>query len=132
MTEPLTIGALSKRTGCNIETVRYYEKIGVLPQPRRRRSGYRTYADDDVRRLTFVRRARELGFSLEEVKALLRLADEQEPSCGNARDLAVHHLAEVRRRIRDLRAIERVLAETATRCAREEGPGCPLLDLLAT
>ena len=63
---PLTIGALSKRTGCNIETIRYDEKISVLPQPRRRGSGHRTYTDDDVRRLTFVRRARELDFSIED------------------------------------------------------------------
>ena len=129
--EPMTIGALSKRAGCNIETIRYYEKIGLLPQPRRRGSGYRTYADHDVRRLTFVRRARELGFSIEEVKALRRLADEQVPSCESARELAVRHLTGVRRRISDLRAIERVLAGTAARCARDKGPGCALLDLLA-
>ena len=130
--EPLTIGAVSKRTGCNIETIRYYEKIGVLPKPARRGSGYRSYTDADVRRLMFVRRARELGFSIDEVRALLRLADQQEPSCDAARALAVHHLADVRRKIRDLRAIERVLAETAVRCERGEVPGCPLLELLAT
>jgi MerR family mercuric resistance operon transcriptional regulator len=129
--EPLTIGALAKRTGCNIETIRYYEKIGVLPKAIRRDSGYRAYTDQDVKRLTFVRRSRDLGFSIEEVKALLRLADEKEPSCESARDLAIHHLGDVRRKIRDLRSIERVLADTAARCERGEVPGCPLLELLA-
>jgi MerR family transcriptional regulator, mercuric resistance operon regulatory protein len=128
---PLTIGTLAKRTGCNIETIRYYEKIGVLPKATRRDSGYRAYTDQDVKRLTFIRRARELGFSIEEVKALFRLADEREPSCESARELAVHHLGDVRRKIRDLRSIERVLAETAARCERGEMRGCPLLELLA-
>jgi MerR family mercuric resistance operon transcriptional regulator len=129
---PLTIGALSKRTGCGVETIRYYEKIGVLPTPARRGSGYRSYAVEDVRRLAFVRRARELGFSLEEVRALLRLADQQEPSCETVRELAVHHLAEVQKKITDLRAIADVLADTAARCERGEAPGCPLLDMFAT
>ncbi len=128
---PLTIGVLSKRTGCNIETIRYYEKIGVLPKAQRQNSGYRQYAEGDVRRLTFVRRARELGFSLEDVRALLRLADEKERSCDKARRLAVHHLRDVRQKVADLRSIERVLAATAARCKNGSVPGCPLLDLLA-
>jgi MerR family transcriptional regulator, mercuric resistance operon regulatory protein len=131
ITEALTIGALAKRTGCNVETIRYYEKIGVLPQPERRGSGYRSYSASDVHRLAFVRRARELGFSIDEVRTLLRLADQLEPSCEKAHGLAVTHLADVRKKIADLSAIEGVLAETAARCERGEVPGCPLLDLLS-
>lgn len=129
--EPLSIGALSKQANCNIETIRYYEKIGLLPKPARRSSGYRTYTQADVKRLRFLRRARELGFSIDGVRALLRLADERERSCGKAHGIAVHHLTDIRKRISDLRSIERVLARTAAACRGGNIPECALLDLLA-
>lgn len=126
----IPIGELSTRTGCNIETIRYYERIGVLPAPLRR-GRYRTYGATDVRRLSFVRRARELGFPLESVRALLALADGGATSCGQARDLARAHLTEVRAKIADLRRMERVLIGAVSACDASENIGCPLLKTLS-
>ncbi len=127
----LSIGALSKRTGCNIETIRYYERLTLLPKPTRTAGGHRAYNLEHLRRLRFVRRARELGFTLGEVRALLRLASGSESSCVQVRELAAAHLASVRGKIADLRAMERVLAETVQHCEYNEQPGCPLLEALS-
>ncbi|MBW8269628.1 MerR family transcriptional regulator [Caldovatus aquaticus] len=126
----IAIGALSRRTGCHVETIRYYERIGLLPAPARR-GRYRLYGAADVARLAFVRRARELGFTLEEVRALLALAAEGEGACAEARELAAAHLADVRARIADLRAMEAALAEAVRRCDAGEAPGCPLIGALS-
>ena len=126
----LPIGELSRRTGCNIETIRYYERNGMLPSPSRR-GRYRSYGDQDVARLSFVRRARELGFTLEEVRALLGLAAAGgEASCSDVRDLAATHLKDVRDRISDLRRMERVLADQVRACDAGNNLGCPLLETL--
>ncbi len=128
----IRIGDLSHRTGCNIETIRYYERISLLPRPSRSASRYRVYGSDDVRRLTFVRRARELGFSLDGVRALLALsADSGHETCVEVRQLAAGHLVDVRAKIADLRAMERVLADAVRRCDAGEAPGCPLIDALS-
>ena len=104
----IRIGDLSHRTGCNIETIRYYERVGLLPQPPRSPSRYRLYDIDDVRRLMFVRRSRELGFSLDEVRTLLALsAKSEQETCSEVRELAAHHLEDIRAKIADLRAMER-------------------------
>jgi MerR family mercuric resistance operon transcriptional regulator len=121
---------LSTRAGVNIETVRYYERIGLLPAPPRTEGGHRSYGEPYVKRLTFVRRARELGFTLEEIRMLLVLADERKPSCIKARSLAITHLADVRQKIADLERIERVLAQTVALCAESDRPGCALLEAL--
>lgn len=126
----IAIGELSRRTGCNIETIRYYERIGLLPAPARR-GRYRLYGAEDVARLTFVRRARELGFRLDEVRTLLRFAAGGEGACAEARDLAAAHLGDVRARITDLRAMESALAEAVQRCDAGEAPCCPLIDTLS-
>jgi MerR family mercuric resistance operon transcriptional regulator len=123
-------GELSRRTGCNIETIRYYERIGLLPAPPRR-GRYRSYGTEDVARLGFVRRARELGFTVDEVRALLGLAAGGPESCAEARELAASHLKDVRARIADLKRMERVLANSVRACGAGENPGCPLLDALA-
>ncbi|MGV6876076.1 MerR family transcriptional regulator [Pseudochelatococcus sp. B33] len=94
----IPIGELSRRTGCNIETIRYYERIGLMPEPLRR-GRYRSYGPEDVGRLAFVLRARELGFTLDEVRTLLGLAASGQASCAVARDLAEVHLKDVRTRI---------------------------------
>jgi MerR family mercuric resistance operon transcriptional regulator len=126
------IGELSRRTGCNIETIRYYERAGLIPLPPRSASRYRLYDDSDVRRLAFVRRARELGFSLDDVRALLGLAaDQGEGTCIGVRQLAARHLTEVRAKIADLRAIARGLEEAIQCCDAGEVPGCPLIDALS-
>jgi MerR family mercuric resistance operon transcriptional regulator len=126
----IPIGELSRQTGCNIETIRYYERIGLMPEPPRR-GRYRSYEPEDVGRLGFVRRARELGFTLDEVRALLGLAAGGQASCAEARDLAAAHLKDVRTRIADLRRMERVLAETVRACDAGDDACCPLIATLS-
>lgn len=126
----LAIGTLSKRTGCNIETIRYYERVGLLPAPARSAGGYRLYGTDHLKRLTFIRRARALGFSIDEVRTLLQLADERKRPCAEVRVVAGAHLGDVRAKIADLRAMEQVLRKTLVRCARGAGSECPLIEAL--
>lgn len=126
----IAIGELSRLTGCNIETIRYYERIGILPKAARR-GRYRSYAQGDTERLSFVRRARELGFTLEEIRALLGIATTGQVSCIEARDIAASHLANVRARLVDLRKMERVLAATVRACDTDNHVGCPLIDTLS-
>src|SRR3989475_12835541 len=117
--------------GCKIETIRYYEKAGLLPVPARAPSGYRQYANTHLKRLTFIRRARALGFSIEEVRKLLKLADEHKRPCAEVRVVAGAHLKDVQAKIADLRAMERVLRETVAKCARGRSADCPLLESLS-
>lgn len=126
----IAIGELSLRTGCHIETIRYYERIGLLPKPARR-GRYRRYGAEDVKRLAFTRRARELGFTLNEVRALLRLAADGQDACAEVRSLAAHHLAEVRAKIDDLRIMEKVLNDAVRRCDAGKAPRCPLIEALS-
>ena len=100
---PLTRGALALRTGCNIETIRYYEQVGLLPPPPRSAGGHRLYGEGLVRRVNFVRRSRDLGFSVEEIRELLRLVDGGTYTCGEVEKLARDHVREIRRKIADLR-----------------------------
>jgi MerR family transcriptional regulator, mercuric resistance operon regulatory protein len=127
----IEIGELSRRTGCNIETIRYYERIALLRVPARGAGRYRIYDTADVRRLAFIRRARELGFTLDEVRTLLALSANNERACADVRELAESHLAEVRAKIADLRAMERVLADAVRRCAAGGALGCPIIDALS-
>lgn len=124
------IGVLSKRTGCNIETIRYYERVRLLPTPSRSAGGYRLYGTEHLKRLAFVRRARALGFSIDEVRALLALADHRKRPCAEARSLAATHLEDVRAKIASLKEMERVLRETVARCASDKGSHCPLIEAL--
>ncbi len=126
----MTIGELSKRTGCIIETIRYYERIGVMPAPPRTAGGHRIYDRDHLKRLNFVRRARALGFTLDQVRGLLALADERETSCAEVEKLARAHLDQVRARIDDLGRMEAVLDEMVAACAGGSVPECPILEAL--
>jgi MerR family transcriptional regulator, mercuric resistance operon regulatory protein len=126
----IPIGELSRRTGCNIETIRYYERIGLLPRAQRR-GRYRTYGAEDVARLGFARRARQLGFTLDEVRALLELARGGTASCETARDLAARHVKLIRTRIADLRQMERVLADAVRACQSGKLSFCPLIESLS-
>ena len=127
----LTRGDLARRTGCNIETIRYYEKTGMLPNPPRTEAGYRVYSAMHAARLRFILRARELGFTIEEIRGLLGLVDGGAPTCAEVKERAERHLADIRAKIADLRRIERVLAATAARCSGDDVPECPILDALA-
>jgi MerR family mercuric resistance operon transcriptional regulator len=126
----LTIGRLSELTGVNIETIRYYERTKVLPAPARTASGRRVYQLADARTLAFLRRARELGFSLDEIRALLRLGGPEKASCREVRRIAAHHLDDIRAKISDLRKLERLLAKTVAQCTGTTAPVCPVIGIL--
>jgi MerR family mercuric resistance operon transcriptional regulator len=129
---PLTTAALAKASGVHLETVRYYERIGLMPKPARAANGYRAYGPEHVRRLSFIRRAREIGFSVAQIKELLGLAEPGRASCAEVQNLAAAHLAEVRAKIADLRKLETILASALERCLSGTPPACPVLDLLAS
>lgn len=125
------IGVLAKRSGVHIETIRYYERIGLLAKVARSDGGYRRYRSPDADRLRFIRRARDLGFSLEKVRRLLDLSDGKSRSCRRVQDIANRHLVEVRAKMADLARMEGVLATLVTACAEGAMPDCPLLETLA-
>ena len=126
----LPIGALARRSGVNIETIRYYERIKLLPPPPRSGSGRRLFGATELRMLVFIRRSRELGFSIGEIRALLRLGGPQKASCREVRVIAAGHLEDIRAKLKDLRKLERLLAGTIARCTGRTAPDCPVLDIL--
>src|SRR2546429_5043204 len=113
----IAIGRLAKHTGTNIETIRYYERVGLWPTPARSAGGYRLFGTEHLKRLNFIRRARTLGFSIGEVRTLLRLADERKRPCAQVRVVAATHLADVRTKNAGLKGMERVLRGTGAECA---------------
>ncbi|MBO9422571.1 helix-turn-helix domain-containing protein [Labrenzia sp. R4_2] len=123
---------LARRTGCNLETIRYYEKTGMIPDPPRTASGYRVYDEAHVARLQFILRARELGFSIDEIRGLLDLVDGGTQTCAEVKERTERHLADIRDKIADLKRIEQVLAATAAQCSGEDVPECPVLEALAS
>jgi MerR family mercuric resistance operon transcriptional regulator len=128
--EGMLIGELSRLTGVNIETIRYYEKIKMLQAPPRTEGGHRIYGPIETRMLAFIRRARELGFSLDEIRALLDLGGPGTASCADVRKVATRHLDDIRAKIGDLKKLERLLARTIARCSGNRVPDCPVLDIL--
>ena len=126
----LTIGELSKLTGVNIETIRYYERIKMLSLPPRTSGGRRVFDPSHLRVLAFIRRSRELGFSPNEIRALIRLGGPEKASCRQVREIAAHHLDDIRAKITDLRKLERLLAKTVAQCTGTTAPVCPVLDIL--
>ena len=126
----ITIGALSQRTGVNIETIRYYERIGLMPPPHRTGSGYRAYRPAEVDRLRFITRSRDLGFSLEEIGSLLHLAENARLSCEEVDALARRHLEDVRARLQDLRRMESELKRVIQTCGGGVRAQCTILETL--
>ena len=127
----MKIGEAAAASGCHIETIRYYERIGLLPHPARSVSGYREYLPVEVDRLRFITRGRELGFSLEEIRSLLALSDDPTLSCRDVDQLARRHLADVRQRLRELRRIARELERTIASCAGGKRGQCAILGALS-
>jgi DNA-binding transcriptional MerR regulator len=131
----LKIGGLAERTGTNAPTIRYYEEIGLLRPAVRQAGGQRLYGDADVRRLTFIRRCREFGFSIEQVRSLVALVDDPRSSCMHVRDLAQEHLSTVRAKLTELQALERTVAAFVAscdvRCSGGSGPDCVILEDLS-
>lgn len=126
----MRIGILAERTGTSVATIRYYEAIGLLRRARRQDGGQRTYDHEDVRRLSFVRRCRDFGFPLSDVRSLLSLRSDHDASCDGARDLANTKLESIRRKLDELRGLERTIAamvETCdTGCAGGPAPACSI------
>lgn len=126
----IAIGELSKRTGVHIETIRYYERVGLLPDPPRTAGGHRVYGESHLKRLTLIARARDLGFSLREVRALLATAESGSFTCDEMRAMTLDHLASIRAKIADLKRLEATLAEVSAKCRGGSTPECPILDTL--
>jgi len=128
--EGLPIGELSRRTSVNIETIRYHERIKMLPTPARTEGGRRVYGPNELRTLAFIRRARELGFSLDDIRTLLNLGAPGQASCADVREIAAHHLDHIRAKISDLKKLERLLAKTIAQCSGNKVPDCPVVEIL--
>jgi MerR family mercuric resistance operon transcriptional regulator len=126
----LPIGEISKQSGVNVETIRYYERVKMLGPPPRTASGRRIYHSTDLRILVFIRRSRELGFSLNQIRALLRLGGPEKASCREVREIAAHHLEDIRAKLSDLKKLERLLAKTVAQCSGRTAPNCPVLNIL--
>jgi MerR family mercuric resistance operon transcriptional regulator len=131
MMKPLTIGQLARRAGVGVETVRFYERQGLLEEPERKQSGYRQYTEDVVARLRFIRRAKELGFSLKEITELIALRRDPDTTCAEVKQRAQAKLADIEAKISDLQRIKRALLLVMASC-RGRGPisDCPILDAL--
>ena len=128
----LSRGTLAQRSGVNSETVRYYEKIALLPAPDRSAGGHRVYQEDDLQRLCFIRRCREMGFSLEEIRGLLSLVDGQQVSCERVKNIADEHLRDIQTKISDLKKMERTLRTLSASCSGDDVPECPIIESLQT
>lgn len=128
--KPMKIGEVAERSGCHPETVRYYERIGLLPAPPRTAGGYRDYRPADADRLRFISRGRELGFSLEEIRSLLGLAEDDGLSCQDVDRLARGHLLDIRNRLNDLQRMASELERVIGSCSGGERGQCAILDTL--
>ena len=125
------IGELSRLTGVNIETIRYYERVGVMPKPSRSDGGHRLYENEHMKRLAFVKRSRELGFGLDDIRELLGLVDGGSFACAEVHTITTSHLDDVKRKIADLKRMERVLKSIAAECSQGDLPDCPIIDTLS-
>ena len=126
----MLIGELSRRSNVNIETIRYYERDGVIPAPPRTAGGQRVYDDTYTMRLNFVRRCRALGFGLDQIKDMLHMVDDNAVTCDQIRHMAQSHLLDVRSKITDLQKMETVLDQTISLCQGGKDPDCPIIEAL--
>jgi len=127
----LSIGELGKATTTKVETIRYYERIGLLPAPSRTAGNYRAYSEAERARLAFIRRARDLGFSLDQVRELIDLSSRREQSCARVDALADRNLAEIERKIADLQALRAELFDIIVRCKSDRIEACGVLAALS-
>jgi MerR family mercuric resistance operon transcriptional regulator len=128
--DQMSRGSLAKQTGVNIETIRYYEKIGLMPDPTRSSAGHRIYDQSQLKRLSFIRRSRELGFTLHEIRELLELVDGGDYTCAEVRDRTLRHLNDVALKICDLQKMQSTLKSMASKCDGGLVPKCPIVDAL--
>ncbi|WP_110971328.1 MULTISPECIES: Cu(I)-responsive transcriptional regulator [Pseudomonas] len=127
----MNIGQAAKRTGLSAKMIRYYESIGLLKPASRSDSGYRLYQQDDLHSLTFIKRSRDLGFSLEEVAKLLTLWQDRQRASADVKALASEHIADLNRRIEELVSLRDTLSELVAHCQGDDRPDCPILKDLA-
>jgi len=123
-------GVLAGQSGVNAETIRYYEKIGLMPEPGRSEGGHRLYEDIHLQRLCFIRRCREMGFTLEEVRELLSLVDREQVSCEHVQQIAEEHVSNIRQKIKDLQRMQGTLRDLSKQCSGEDVPDCPIIEAL--
>ncbi len=126
----LRSGEVARQAGVNVETLRFYERVGILPPPPRRPSGYREYPPETVDLVRFVKRAQELGFSLREIRELLALRDAPQAAAPAVRRLVKQKLEEIDRKIRDLRAMQQALNELLCACRTKRSAACPIIQSL--
>jgi MerR family mercuric resistance operon transcriptional regulator len=126
----LTRGEIARRTGVNSETIRYFERVGILAAPQRTEGGHRIYDEEHVRTLAFVRRSRNLGFSPDEVRTILDLGGPGKASCVEVQEIAEQHLEQVRAKIADLTEIERLLTTTIEHCSGRPVPECAIIEMI--
>lgn len=127
----MNIGTAAERSGVPAKTIRYYESIGLIPEAGRTRAGYRSYGEKDVATLRFVQRARSLGFSVRDVGDLLALWRDRERASADVKRVALEHVAEIERKIRELESIRATLLELTHRCHGDDRPDCPIIEELA-
>ena len=125
-----TIGIAAKRAACNVETIRYYQRIGLVPPPPRARNGRRSYGEGEVEQLKFIRRCRNLGFSLKEVSALITLSTSRDDACARVKSIAAAQVRSVREKMTDLARVEERLAGMIAQCEAPRHEGCPMIDTL--
>jgi MerR family mercuric resistance operon transcriptional regulator len=130
MNPRMTIGRAAAASGTHVTTIRYYERAGLLPQPARPGGSHRVYANEQVDRLLFIRRARDLGFSIAQIRTLLELAGQPRTSCREVQQLGAAHLQEIRQKIRDLMQLESMLTATIAQCSGQPSAPCAMLDWL--
>ncbi len=126
----MNIGEVARRTGVSQRMIRHYEGIGLIPAPPRRESGYRDYGASDVHRLNFVRRSRDLGFSIEEIRTLLALWADRGRASADVKALALAHAADLAGKAEELQAMRRTLLSLAAHCHGDQRPDCPILEEL--
>ena len=130
-TEPFNIGEAAARSGVSAKMVRHYESLGLMPKVHRTESGYRQYTANDVHTLRFIRRARDLGFSMAEIAELLKLWQNKRRASADVKRIALAHATDLRRRIEEMEAMKRTLEQLADCCHGDQRPDCPILDELA-
>lgn len=130
MRDDLRIGKLAELAGVNVETIRYYQRRGLLDEPKKPLGGYRHYPPDTAKRVRFIKRAQALGFTLEEVAGLLRL--DAAVACAETRELAAHKLGLIEEKVAELTAMRKGLAALVFKCGKGGNRPCPLIQMLVT
>jgi Cu(I)-responsive transcriptional regulator len=127
----MNIGSIASETGVPTKTIRYYESIGLIPEPPRRDNGYRSYSPTHVKMLRFIQRARSLGFSLKDISKLLDLWQDSNRPSADVKELTLHHIEEIEKKIKELESVRDSLKALAGQCTGDDRPDCPIIEDLA-